>query len=746
MILYLRRLPIKTKVKIISLLPLTFIILLVVFLLKETYDKKEKLELVKDMTVFNLKISALLHEIQKERGLTAGYLGSKGDKLKDSLLNQRKNSDEKIKEFKELALELDEKHENIEERDLIRNVIKSFDQIRNTRNNVDDLTIELKNAIDYYSNINLDMLKTIALSAKIAENEHLINNITTQYNFLVAKEKAGLERAIGTNTFESKSFLKGMYPKYIGLVNSQNEYMQNFYIYGTEYSSFAKDKMNDASIKEVERMRNILISSKDGGNESDILDVDSKYWFDTISKKINILKEIDDYISSDILIDAEVLIQQTTNMLVYLLIFTTLLIMIISFLIYIFIKGINRGIDKIYNGISQFMDYLNKEINELNYIEMHDKGELGRLAEMVNKNIKRVNGDLEKDLLCVGEATITLDKVEKGFYGCRVNSVAANPQVQILAKTINRMLNTQQKVIDNILKILKEYTEYNYTNSIKLEGVNGESKMMVDGINALGEAITKMLIENKTNGVTLQNGSKQLLQNVDELNRASNDAAARLEETAAAVEEITGNIISSAENISKMALNANELNKAAKNGERLANETVKSMDDINIQVSAISEAIAVIDKIAFQTNILSLNAAVEAATAGEAGKGFAVVAAEVRNLAGRSAEAANEIKSLVENATNKSNDGKNIAAEMIEGYNLLSQNISSTLGLIKDVESAAREQKFGMEQISDAVNSLDKQTQVNASIASQTNDIASNTSQLANELVQVANEKQFIGK
>ena len=170
------------------------------------------------------------------------------------------------------------------------------------------------------------------------------------------------------------------------------------------------------------------------------------------------------------------------------------------------------------------------------------------------------------------------------------------------------------------------------------------------------------------------------------------------------------------------------------------------MEEINNQVNAISEAISVIDQIAFQTNILSLNAAVEAATAGEAGRGFAVVAAEVRNLASRSAEAANEIKSLVENATAKSNQGKDIAALMINGYNKLNTNISNTLSLIKEVENASKEQKYGIEQISDAINTLDRQTQINANIASQTNEIAIETSNLASDVVDATTSKTFRGK
>jgi len=191
---------------------------------------------------------------------------------------------------------------------------------------------------------------------------------------------------------------------------------------------------------------------------------------------------------------------------------------------------------------------------------------------------------------------------------------------------------------------------------------------------------------------------------------------------------------------------ANNLSDASHEGQDLAQETTKAMDEINTEVTAISEAISVIDQIAFQTNILSLNAAVEAATAGEAGKGFAVVAQEVRNLAARSADAANEIKLLVENANSKANQGKNVADKMIDGYTELNKNVQNTIDLISDIETASKEQQAGIEQINDAVASLDKQTQENANIASQTRDVAVQTDTIAKLVVSNANEKEFNGK
>ncbi len=742
--LYLKRLSIKNKIKLLSFIPLGALLILGILYSSYLYNKKSALENVKELILVDAKISLLLHETQKERGASAGYLGSKGEKFKDILENQRNLTNTKLEDLKTYLVSIDKSLLIYGLDEKMDYVLNEFARLNSLRSSVDDLSIPASKAIGYYTNINKNLLEFIAITSKNAYDEHVIANLTGYYNFLMSKERAGIERAVGANTFAKETFGKGMYQKFLILVNQQEVYLNDFYIYGSEYAAHVKEKLDNPIVLEVQKMRDLLFAH--GANNEVDLNVDATTWFNSITKKINVLKEIDDYLSNSILTEIDEEIAKETSIVSTIVVILLVSLFVIIYLLNLFIGSINRGINKISKGIEQFMAYLNKDINEINHIELNTKGELGDLAKLVNKNIDRINGDLEKDLLTVGEATITLDKVEKGYYSCRVNSTPANSQVYILAKTINRMLDNQQKVINSILQTLKEYTDYNFMNTIRIDDIHGESKQMIEGINALGDAITSMLKENKNNGQTLQKGSLELLENVDKLNTASNDAAARLEETAAAVDEISSNVASNTENISKMASYANELNKAANDGQNLANQTVTSMEDINTQVTAINEAITVIDQIAFQTNILSLNAAVEAATAGEAGKGFAVVAQEVRNLASRSAEAANEIKSLVENANEKSSLGKGIAGQMIEGYNKLNENISSTLSLIDEVENASKEQRTGISQISDAINSLDKQTQINANIANGTNDIAHNTSKLAETVVSSVDNAQFKGK
>ncbi|MGJ0309767.1 HAMP domain-containing methyl-accepting chemotaxis protein [Aliarcobacter cryaerophilus] len=425
------------------------------------------------------------------------------------------------------------------------------------------------------------------------------------------------------------------------------------------------------------------------------------------------------------------------------IVFAFILLIFISFLI---ISDMTNKITNFKNGLLGFFAYLNRESINSELLEDKSKDEFGEMAKVVNQNILRTQKGIEEDRKLINETIAVLGEFEQGDLCQRLNLDVENPALAELKRVINNMGTVLETNIDNILKVLEQYSNYNYLNKIDQKGLKEHLLKLANGVNTLGDSITNMLVQNKSNGLTLEQSSSLLLANVDKLNLSSNEAAASLEETAAALEEITSNIRNNTENIAKMAKYSNEITKASSDGEKLANKTTLAMDEINTQVNLVNDAISVIDQIAFQTNILSLNAAVEAATAGEAGKGFAVVAQEVRNLASRSAEAAKEIKSIVEEATKKANEGKEIANEMIQGYKSLNDSINSTINLISDVEMSSKEQLSGIEQINDAVNQLDQQTQQNAAISTQTNDIAITSDKIAKLIVEDANKKEFHGK
>ncbi|MFX4232985.1 methyl-accepting chemotaxis protein [Aliarcobacter butzleri] len=430
--------------------------------------------------------------------------------------------------------------------------------------------------------------------------------------------------------------------------------------------------------------------------------------------------------------------------LVYFLI--TIFAIIIVCIIYFTSKQIFNSLNNFRSGLLSFFSYLNRESIDVVLLNDTLKDEFGEMAKVVNENIVKTQKGIEEDRKLIDETIAVLGEFEQGDLSQRLNLNVSNPALMQLKEVLNKMASNLENNIDGVLKVLEQYSNYNYLNKIDQKGLKEHLLKLSNGVNTLGNSITQMLVENKTNGLTLDKSSNVLLANVDKLNLSSNEAAASLEETAAALEEVTSNVRNNTQNIVQMAKLSTEVTASASQGEKLANETTVAMDEINNQVNLINEAIGVIDNIAFQTNILSLNAAVEAATAGEAGKGFAVVAGEVRNLASRSAEAAREIKTIVENATSKANQGKSIATNMIEGYKELNQNISQTISLISDIQNASKEQLLGIEQINDAVTQLDRQTQQNAVIASQTHDVALITDEISKLIVSDADSKEFEGK
>ena len=404
----------------------------------------------------------------------------------------------------------------------------------------------------------------------------------------------------------------------------------------------------------------------------------------------------------------------------------------------------NKDLENINNYFSQFIKFISYDKSQFDYIESTGNSKVDALFRQWNEEIKMIDKRNKDDMKVLGEIVLTADKVEQGIYKNRIKSSSDNPTISTLKSTLNKMLDSVQDSNARILRVVSSYTNDDFTDSIKVaDHYKDDMKLLMESINVLGNALSKNAKTNFSNGETLEKNANIMTSSMNSLSSKANNQAASLEETAAALEEITSITRNNAQNAAKMAELGQTVKKSVFTGEELASRTASSMDEINQKVNSINEAITVIDQIAFQTNILSLNAAVEAATAGEAGKGFAVVAAEVRNLASRSAEAAREIKHLVQEATVKANDGKTVSSDMIDGYKELNKNISETIHIIEDVSKASKEQMMGIEQINDSVNMLDRVTQENASEANNVKSIANNISLLANDLLNDAKSKKF---
>ena len=572
---------IKNKLNIITALIIAFAVVIIGLTINRALEQSRNIAQIKELNTLSQKLSLLIHETQKERGASAGFLGSKGTKFRQILPKQRDLTNQKRATLQKYLKTLDTTHYSKSLQLALNALNKELSQLPKIRTQVDALHISVQQEVKFYTNLNKKILHIVALTAKLANSSKLSKALSAYTNFLKSKERAGIERAVLSATFSADKFGGGMFQKFITLIAEQNAYMDAFFSTATSASQMLyKKTMHSPVVNEVQRMRNIAIKKANEGN----FGIDSVLWFKTITQKINLLKSIDDGLAhrNDLLLgDLESQYKTQTFLTLTNYSLFTLLIFVIMFMIS---KGIQKSVQESLEKIAYVSDNLDLSHN----VVVAGKDEISQISFALNKMIQAFR--------------TTVENAQK-------TTATTAMQSNSLSKVANQLHENSQKEDREI------------SASTALTTQIGEQLSIAD---ASTTSVADALV---TTADFLDNFVHQLDDVVLSIDTSNTQQQALVEKVASLTEQ-------------------------AKN---------------------IKDVLSIISDIADQTNLLALNAAIEAARAGEHGRGFAVVADEVRKLAERTQKSLSEIGANVNLITQNIGD---ISEETYETSNSM-QNIAT---------------------------------------------------------------------
>lgn len=389
------------------------------------------------------------------------------------------------------------------------------------------------------------------------------------------------------------------------------------------------------------------------------------------------------------------------------------------------------------DNIETVIQELKRAIHAIKVAEYHfetDSKFYGEFGLMIDE----LKSAMDDTFSAVSGINATMKAISEGNFSQRLN-VELVGELASLKQNINSSLDQLEKGISETVEVLVAQSEGDLTERVK-GNYSGKLGVMSEAVNTSLDNISSAISELMAASNTVNTASGQIAEGSANLSDRIQNQAKTLQETVASMENITTMVRKNAENAQEAAKLASSAKEQADNGSEVMERTKHAMSEVSASSQKISEIIGLIDSIAFQTNLLALNAAVEAARAGEHGRGFAVVAGEVRSLAGKSADAAKEIRQLIENTSGQIAQSVDLVEKSNKEFLSIVEVLMKMYEFIGQIAQANQEQTLSVDQVNVAMEGMDKVTQQNATLVKETAEAAN---MLSGEAVEMKKQVSF---